>query len=117
MICFGLAMRQKAFAVVLFILSSLSIAGVQAQRKSDIVRIIEFNDADLGAVLANLGNDYDVAIGLEADPDKPRSQISLHLQKVVFPQILDGIVQTEPRYRWRENNGSIDVLPVSGSLN
>ena len=117
MICFVLAMRKKALAAVLFILSSLSLAnGQPVQSKSEIVRTVEFNNVDLGAALAAFAADYDVAIGLEADPEKPRSQISLHLQRVIFHQILDGIVQAEPRYDWREDNGNIDVFPLNRSF-
>lgn len=117
MICFVLAMRKKALAAVLFVLSSLSLAnGQPAQSKSEILRTVEFNNIDMGAALASFAVDYDVAIGLEADPEKPRSQISLHLQRVIFHQILDGIVQAEPRYGWREDNGSIDVFPLNSSF-
>jgi len=117
MICFVLAMRKKALAAVLFVLSSLSLAnGQPVQSKSEIVRTVEFNNVDLGAALAAFAADYDVAIGLEADPEKPRSQISLHLQRVIFHQILDGIVQAEPRYDWREDNGNIDVFPLNRSF-
>jgi len=117
MICFVLAMRKKALAAVLFVLSSLSLAsGQSAQSKSEILRTVEFNNIDMGAALAVFAADYDVAIGLETDPEKPRSQISLHLRSVIFHQILDGIVQAEPRYGWREDNGNIDVFPLSGSF-
>jgi hypothetical protein len=117
MICFVLAMRKQAVVLVLFILSSLSLAhGQLRQSKSEIVRTVEFNNVDLGSALAAFAADDDVAIGLEADPEKPRSQISLHLQRVIFHQILDGIIQAEPRYVWREDNGSIDVFPVNGSF-
>ena len=117
MICFVLAMRKKALAAVLFVLSSLSLAnGQPVQSKSEIVRTVEFNNIDMGAALAAFAADYDVAIGLEADPEKPRSQISLHLRSVIFHQILDGIVQAEPRYGWREDNGSINVFPRNRSF-
>lgn len=117
MICFVFAMRRKALAAVLFVLSSLSLAsGQPAQSKSEIVRTVEFNSVDMGAALAAFAADYDVAIGLEADPEKPRSQISVHLRSVNFHQMLDGIVQAEPRYGWREDNGNIDVFPLSRSF-
>lgn len=107
-------MRKKALALVLFILSSLSLAnGQPRQSKSEILRNVEFNNVDMGAILANIAPDYDVAISLEVDPEKPRSPISFHLERVDFHQLLDGIVQAEPRYSWREDNGSIDVFPVN----
>jgi|GEM_PF-801370 len=118
MICFVLAMRKKTLAVVAVILSSLSITSGQPRpSKTETLRVVEFHDIDMGAALAAFAADYDMTIGLEADPEKPRSQITLHLQNVIFPQILDGIIQAEPRYRWREDNGSIDVFPVTGGLN
>ena len=117
MICFVPAMRKKALAAVLFVLSSLSLAnGQSVQSKSEIIRTVEFNSVDLGAALAAFAADNDVAIGLETDPEKPRSQISLHLRSVIFHQILDGIVQAEPRYGWREDNGSINVFPLNRSF-
>jgi hypothetical protein len=117
MICFVLAMRNKALAAVLFVLSSLSLAnGQPVQSQSEIGRTVEFNGVDMGAALAAFAADYDVAIGLEADPEKPRSQISVHLRSVNFHQMLDGIVQAEPRYVWREDKGSIDVFPLNKSF-
>jgi len=117
-IYFVFAMRKKTFAIVIVILSSLSITrGQPRPNKSETLRVVEFHDVDMGAALAAFAADYKVTIGLEADPEKPRSQITLHLRDVIFPQILDGIIQAEPRYRWRDNNGSIDVFPVSGGLN
>jgi len=107
-------MRKKALAVVLFVLSFLSLAaGQPRQSKSEILRDVEFDNINMGSVLAALANENNVAIGWEADPEKPQSQNTFHLQNVMFPQILDGIVKAEPRYSWREDNGSIDLFPVN----
>jgi hypothetical protein len=71
---------------------------------------------DMAAFLARLAAEYDITIGLEADPSKPKSQITLDLRDVTFSEILDGIVKSEPLYQWRENDGFIDVFPVNGGL-
>jgi hypothetical protein len=80
------------------------------------LRAIQYNGVRLAAVLATLATDYQITIGLEADPKKPESMVVIDLRDVVFRQILDGIVQAEPLYQWRDNNGAIDVLPVDGGL-
>jgi hypothetical protein len=79
----------------------------------EILRMIVFNDVDMAALLASLAGDYENTIGFEAAPDTPKPKISIKLRDVTFPQILDGIVKAEPKYRWRENDGSIEVFPLN----
>ncbi len=108
---------RKLFAGLGCVLSLLLLAnGQQRTARSEVLRTVSFNNIDMAAILAALAADYDGAIGLETDPDKPKSQITLFLRGVTFSRILDGVVQAEPRYRWRDNNGSIDVLPISGGI-
>lgn len=111
-------MRHRTITVVIIVLSAFSIARAQQLLdKTTTLRNVVYNGVDVAQVLIAFAQDYDVTIGLETDPDKPHSPITLHLRNVVFKDILDGIVQAEPLYRWRENNGCIDFLPVSGGLN
>ncbi len=79
----------------------------------EIPRVVYFNDVDMAALLATLADDYENTIGFEADPDTPKPRISIKLRDVTFPQILDGIVKAEPKYRWRENDGNIEVVPLN----
>ena len=107
--------RKVAIAVSILLLSWWSAAGEQQKRnKSETLSTVSFNNIDMAAALASFAADYDVAIGFETDPEKPQSQITLNLHGVNFSQILDGIVQAEPRYRWRENNGNINIVPING---
>ena len=109
--------RKVALAVSILLLSCWSATGGQERiDKSEILRTVVFNNVNMAAVLANFAADYNVTIGFETDPEKPQSQITLDLRGVNFRQILDGIVQAEPRYRWREDNGGIDVMPINGVL-
>lgn len=89
--------------------------GQQRPTKTSALRVVKMDGIDLSAFLAALAADYAITIELEVPPEKPRSQITLDLRDVTFPQILDGIVRAEPKYRWRENDGTIEVFPVSGS--
>ncbi len=107
--------RAIFFAMITFSCSGL----VHAQAKpleQEPLRNVEFSGVRLTTVLANLAADFRITIGLETDPQKPESTLELHLRGVVFRQILDGIVLAEPLYKWRDNNGAIDVLPVGGGL-
>jgi len=107
--------RKVAIAVSILLLSWWSAAGEQQKRnKSETLSTVSFNNIDMAAALASFAADYDVTIGFETDPEKPQSQITLNLHGVNFSQILDGIVQAEPRYRWRENNGNINIVPING---
>src|SRR5207248_1929950 len=38
------------------------------------------------------------------------------LRDVMFSQILDGIVRSNPRHQWREDGRLVEVFPASGSL-
>ena len=76
--------------------------------------MVQMNSIDMATILASIAADYKTTIGLEVDPGKPRSPITIDLRDVNFLQIIDGIVKAEPKYRWRENDGSIEVFPVNG---
>lgn len=87
----------------------------QQPARSESTRRVQMGGIEMAVILANIAADYKTVIGLEVDPDKPRSPITIDLRDVNFLQIVDGVVKAEPRYRWRENDGSIEVFPVKGS--
>ncbi len=41
--------------------------------------------------------------------------VTIDLRDATLRDILNGIVESEPRYQWRESDGYIEVLPTSGS--
>jgi len=110
--------KLKGLASIIAIACAWTSVGSGQQRpgKTTTVREVQLKGIEMAHLLAVLAADYGVTIGLEVDPNKPNSQITLELRNVIFPQILDGIVQSEPRYQWRENDGCIEVLPVNGGL-
>jgi hypothetical protein len=107
---------KRPTVVLVIILTCVSAASAQGPAKAERLRAIHLNGMSMDAVLAVLADDYGVTIGLETDPKKPKSEITLDLREVTFPDILNGIVQSEPRYQWREQEGFIEVFPVNVGL-
>ena len=108
-------LKQTASALAIVLAVVTAISAQQDSSRPERVRVIMYQ-GDMAALLATLAQEYDVVIGLEADPKKPRSVVILDLHDVTFHDMLNGIVQSEPRYQWRENGGCIEVFPVSGGL-
>jgi hypothetical protein len=70
-------------------------------------------DGDLGALLAQLANKYQVNMSLEPDPAKAKAKANIKIDFWfdTLNDILDGIVLAAPAYRWRNQDGFIDVYP------
>jgi hypothetical protein len=111
-----MSLRIKALAGILeitWVWTTLNHAQEPANRFGQ-ARLLHLNGVDMAAILANMAFEYRTTIGLEVDPDKPKSQITLDLRDATFLQIIDGIVKAEPKYRWRERDGAIEVFPANG---
>ena len=111
----NLKQTAAVLAIVLAVATAISAQQNSSPVERERVRVIKYQ-GDMASLLATLADQYDVTIGLEADPKKPRSEVILDLHDVTFHDMLNGIVQSEPRYQWRENGGYIEVFPVSGGL-
>ena len=103
----------KQIAAVFLLVFTGAIAGhaQESGKPASQIRVVKFH-GDMAAFLAQLAQSVGITIGLEADQKKPRSKITLDLAHATFHEILDGVVQSEPRYQWRENDGAIEVVPV-----
>jgi hypothetical protein len=110
-ICF----RRVAMGLAIVFAVATVVNAQQTPAKASQLRVISWK-GDMAALLALLADQYDVVIGVEADPKKPKSEVTLDLRDVTFHDILDGIVQSEPRYQWREIDGCIEVLPVKHDI-
>ena len=102
---------------VLFLMVLAGSMAAEAQQKvgqSPTIRQIEYK-GDMAHLLATLAEKDEAVIGLETDPKKPWSQISIRLERAVFSDVLNAVVQSEPLYQWRENNSAIEVTPVNKS--
>jgi hypothetical protein len=108
-------LKQIVSGLAIVLAVATAISAQQNPAKASQVRVIKFH-GDMATLLATLAQQYDVTIGMEADPKKPRSEVTLDLYDATFHDMLNGIVQSEPRYQWRESGGCIEVLPVSNGL-
>ena len=109
------SLKQIMSVLAIGLAFATAISAQQNPAKASQVRLVKFH-GDMAALLAQLAQEFDVTIGLEADPKKPRSEVTLDLYDATFHDILNGIVQSEPRYQWREDGGCIEVFPVNGGL-
>ena len=101
----------------LLVMLILSIAGSAQQSvpKASRLRVVEYH-GDMAHLLATLAQSEETVIGLETDAKKPVSKVTLSLENVDFRGILDGVVQSEPLYQWREHDGWIEVVPLNKSV-
>ena len=108
--------KRPTVILAIILVCAWAASAQQSPTKAERLRVVHLDGMDMAAFLAHLADDYGVTIGLETDPKKPKSEIKLDLRDVTFPEILNGIVQSEPRYQWRENDGCIEVFPINGGL-
>ena len=76
---------KRALVVLAIFLSALSTAqGRQKPDQSETLRTVYFDQLDIASIPRTFAYDYDVTIGLKADPEKPQSQITLNLSGANF---------------------------------
>ncbi len=68
-------------------------------------------DGDMAALLVQLAQKYQVNMSLETDPAKARANLKIDFWFDTLDDILDGVVLAAPAYRWRKQDGFIDVYP------
>jgi hypothetical protein len=68
--------------------------------------------ANVHLVLSALANEYRVPIGLEvAEKSQVETEISIDLQGRPLRDVLDAIIEQDPRYEWKVVDGVINVIP------
>ena len=106
---------KRIAGLTLIVLASSMAATAQHKAGQTLgIRQIDYK-GDMAHLLATLAEKGEAVIGLETDPKKPWSHISIRLEHAVFTDILNGVVQSEPLYQWRENKGAIEITPVNKS--
>jgi hypothetical protein len=110
--------KRIALAMVLLSIicaSSAYVPGQQTQLPpSKKLNKIVF-DGDMAALLSYLAAKHNINIGFETDPLVLRPRVKIDAWFDTLEDVLDIIVQAEPRYRWRKLNGFIDVYPREAS--
>jgi len=106
---------RRPVSLLLVALACVAIViSQQGGAKPQPLRMIHYH-GDMAGLLATFAEDYGVIIGLEADPGKPKPEVTIDLRDATLRDILNGIVESEPRYQWRESGEYIEVFPTSGS--
>src|SRR5262245_36917472 len=107
---------DRIFAVVGLAICCAFAADVLGQstpRRAQVLRVVQFN-GDMAHLLSALAEGYGSTIGVETDPQQPRSAARVDVQDATLVDVLNAVVASVPRYQWRQNGESIEVVPVSG---
>jgi len=103
---------HSATLFLLLVVASAALGQEPArpQATPEPLRVIVY-DGQLRALLATFAEQYHVVIGFESDAQSPE-RIKFEARDVTFHQTLDAMVIAEPRYQWREIDGSIEFYPT-----
>lgn len=112
-----IAKRIARLAVLLMIVcaSSAYTAAQQPSSPSPKRQNKIVYDGDMAALLSQLAAKFNVNIGLETDPLQPRPGVKIDLWYDTLDDILNAVVEAAPEYRWRNQDGFIDVYPQKAS--
>ena len=81
-----------------------------AQKDRKFARIVY--DGDMAGLLSKLAQEFNVNIGLEVYPWRPTIPVKVDVGEATLADVLDAVVNSAPRYRWREVGGDYEVSPA-----
>ncbi len=85
-----------------------------SESRTQLPAVIKY-DGDMAFMLAHVTEIYGATIGLEVDPQQPRSRVSFYLRDPTLADVLNAIVQSASRYQWHNSGGFIEIMPLHGS--
>lgn len=104
--------------VLLCVLASVCVAQSQANKHLDKkVASFELSDVPMSLLLERLAKTYQVPIGLETIPkegDKASHEFSVRIEEGTVRDVLEAVIRADPRYKWEEIDGVINVSPKTG---
>jgi hypothetical protein len=107
--------------VVMFLLLGAWGASARAARgqqapdpKVSELKAVVYNGYMAG-LLKHLAEAYDVVIGFEAEPGRPRPVVNIDVRDATVQDVLDAVVRARPEYKWRQAGDFIDVYPAEGT--
>ena len=110
--------HSKRIAPIIFLLTlcgastfTLGQTPTNAMRRPAVIKY----DGDMASMLSHLPGIYGLTIGLETDPQRPRSTVGFYLTDPTLADVLDAITKSSLIYQWREGNGFAEVVPLKGS--
>lgn len=72
-------------------------------------------DGDMAALLSHVAARFNVNIGFETGRFQPRPRVKIDTWYGTMEDVLNAIVESSPEYRWRNQDGFIDVYPQEAS--
>lgn len=109
---------RTAIVIATLVMSGLDFSQASGQQltRSNPQRIAVIKyEGDMANMLSILTKSYNVTVGLEVDSGQPTSTVKFLLHDPTLADVLNAIVQSAPRYQWRESEGVVEVMPVSGA--
>lgn len=91
--------------------ASLSLGQQTPATRTQPPAVIKY-DGDMACMLVHLTEIFGTTIGLEVDRPQSRPQVGFYLRDPSLTDVLNAIVQSAPRYQWRDSGGFIEVLPL-----
>jgi hypothetical protein len=110
-------LKRTALATCLVIAAGFALDTLAQQAPANApppLRLVSFHD-DMASLLAALGPSFGATLGIEIDPLKPNSEVTVEVRDALLPDVLNAIVKSEPRYQWREVDGVFEVFPITGT--
>ena len=99
-----------AALLTFFCIASPQLSAQQSTPDRPALSNIVFN-GDMAALLAQLAEINKVNIGLETDPRQPLTNVKMEFRFTTVDELMEGVIKAAPGYRWRNQNGFIDVYP------
>src|SRR5262245_36814941 len=117
----GRVMRGPFWKTLFLVLALASQPGVSAQEPPPLERVVGLDPfgktivitALTGVALGGLANASRMPIGLEGIPPVNVSRWRVQASGRPLRAVLDDLVQADPRYEWRDDNGVVVFRPLA----
>ena len=106
--------KGKMFLVLMTVICALASVCLSQQPQPDIlskpVSQFELRDVPPSLILERIAKSRHVPLGFEAIPQEEK-KIDVKIEQGTIRDVLDAVVQSDPRYKWSEADGVINVSP------
>lgn len=124
----NLNLKKRATLIIMLVLLCAFVIAQRATRigsqqstnriqKQEVISV-ELIDLPLSSALERFAQAYNVPIGFEAIPLMNDAQVSnkirIQIDKGTVGDVLNAIVQADPRYEWEETDDFINIFPKVG---
>ena len=104
------------FTATCFFLAAPMVIGQQTDQKPSDQQVSSLiMRGSIHQILARVALNYKVPIGLKVIPEGTEGEISIRIGAGSVRDVLNSIIEADPRYKWEETGGVVNVLPRSDS--